>query len=268
MSLWAELVKNVGIFFWVVSTIVPLSTGPAFGADDPMCIFVSKKGTAWVVRRDSAVKVSLKVGDNLYQGDQVIVMRGNTVQLAFDKDLLNMVQVEGESILQLKSSNPFDIELYKGKVFAVIGKKGGVSDFKISTPAAIASVRGTQYQVIANEEGSKVLTYEGKVRVSGRENGKETDDFVVVSAGEKTKIVSPGKAPEPVQPMTNTEKKEIVPVLSDIKITRDNYQAYSEAAEEVAAKAKKTPSSSKSQIVKKDKPSDSGSEAKGNRIII
>jgi hypothetical protein len=280
-ALW----QGLAVFLFGASvTLLPMVPLTSY-ADDPMCVFVSQKGTAWVVRKDLSVKVSLKVGDLLFPGDQVIVMHGNTVHLAFDKDLQNVIQVEGESLLQLTGSNPINVELYKGKVFAVINKKTASSQFRISTPAAIASVRGTQYEVTHSEEaGSKVYTYEGRVEVAGRDaSGKETKDTVIVHAGEKTSVKKSGEMPLPAKPMTASEKNQVVGMLDKMNVAKSNYAQTPSPEKETSMKAiavannkileavtaaNKAKEAKAAESKKLKSSSSTATEAKGSKVIL
>ena len=221
-------VKGAGafVFLLALTAFLPTMTMPVSAADEAVCVFISEKDNAWVVRKDSSVKSSLKVGDALYSGDQLIVTRGNNVQLAFDKDFQNTVQIEGDSALEISGSRPTNIELSKGRVFAILNKRGAESQFKVFTPTAIAAVRGTQYQVNIANQGTQVNTYQGEVRVSGRDkNGRETSDYVSVNAGQKTVVKAVGEAPQAVQSMTEAEKGELTPVLERIQATKSTFKS-------------------------------------------
>ncbi|MEI8344539.1 MAG: FecR family protein [Candidatus Omnitrophota bacterium] len=216
-------IKTAVAFLVSIPLMLPLTSTVSF-ANDPICVFVSQKGSAWVIRKDSSVKASLKIGDVLFPGDEVLVLRGNSIQLAFDKDVQNVVQVDGESLVRLIGGKPFNIELFKGKVFAVINKKDVNTQFSITTPTAVAAVRGTQYQVTYQDEKTNVYTYQGSVRVSGRKDGKELPDYVVVAAGQKTTVTEAGKKPEPPKAMNRNELIEIQPVLNKAQENADSYR--------------------------------------------
>ena len=187
-------------------------------AEDAICVFVFQKDSAWVVRKDATVKQSLKVGDSLYDGDKLIVLHGNTVQLSFDREAKNVMQIEGDTELQISGAKPTNIDMSSGKIFAVLNKKGPESLFRVSTPTAVAAVRGTQFQVNVAGQQSNILTYQGSVRVSSRDaSGKELPSFVMVDAGQKTSVPSAGIPPKPAQVLTETEKHDIDGVLSKIE---------------------------------------------------
>lgn len=185
------------------------------------CVFISSSGTAWVMRRDSSVKATLKVGDIIYEGDQVTVLSGNSIEVAFDKEAKNIAHIIGEATFQIKGSNPTYIELTSGKLFALLKNRDPQSTFSVSTPTAIATVRGTEYQVKVEKGESQVLVYQGKVELEGKDKaGKPSGKSVMVKAGQKTKVQSLGKAPEAPKAMTEKEKSEIVTIHTKVDATK------------------------------------------------
>ena len=218
-----EMIKRWRVPVLILAALVasPVFFAGLASAQDAVCVFVSQKDNAWVIRKDNAIKQTLKVGDALYDGDRLVVMRGNAVQLAFDKQAQNVIHIEGESELLISGAKPTHIDMPNGKLFAVLNKKGPESLFKVSTPTAVAAVRGTQFQVNTMNQQAQILTYQGSVRVSGRDaKGEETQNFVIVNAGQKTAVAAQGAAPQPTQKMTNAEQMELASVLTRIDDTK------------------------------------------------
>lgn len=206
----------------IVSLAVLFSFEAKAFAEDAVCVFLSNKDNAWVIRRDAdGVKSSLKIGDPIYKGDTLVVTRGNQVQLAFDKDAQNVMQIEGDTQLQISRINPTDIELKQGKIFALLDKKGPESHFKVFAPTAIAAVRGTQFQVLARGNETQVLTYRGSVEVNGRDaSGEATEVSVLLGPNQKTMTAQIGQAPAPSQFLNDSEKAEIGNVLGKVDATK------------------------------------------------
>lgn len=209
---------------WVILLVLAMGTlfAATSYAEDAVCVFMSDKNNAWVVRRDAPdVKISLKVGDALYKGDTLVVTQGNKVQLAFDQQAENVMHIEGPTELQIDRINPTDIQLKQGKVFALLDKKGPASHFKVFAPTAIAAVRGTQFQVMARGQETQILTYRGQVEVNGRKaSGEPTDESVILGPGQKTKTVSVGTAPAPTDLLSQSEQNEIGNIIGTVSETK------------------------------------------------
>lgn len=221
LSTLAKCLKMPALLLAALVALPVLPAGQAY-AEEAVCVFLSQRDNAWVIRKDATVKQSLNVGDSLYDGDRLVVMRGNTVQLAFDKEARNVVHIEGGTELQISGARPTNLDMSAGKIFAILNKKGPESLFKVTSPTAIAAVRGTQFQVDAMGPGTQIHTYEGSVKVSGRDAmGSEMNDFVIVSAGQKTSVASKEMAPAAATDMTAAEQAELMPVLARLAETQE-----------------------------------------------
>ena len=213
MKRGAVTVERVIVLVAVVSTFL----GPIPSADSSsgaqLCQVISVDSSAWLMKRDSTVKSTLTPGDILSEGDRVEVMRGNSAEIAFDKDRLNVVHVDGGTAFQITRLYPTSIELTKGNLFALLDNKISDRRFKLMTPTAVASVRGTQFQVnFADATGSsQISTYEGLVQVSGRDpkTGYEAKEYILVGAHQKAMVDAQGKTPAKSEPMQDSEMSEI-----------------------------------------------------------
>ena len=219
--------KRLLQFFFLFSFMV-LFCLPArvFAQGQLICIYTSPAGSCWVVPKNSTSKSLLKVGDRVNEGDEIIVARDNAVELALDDQIENIIHIEGEAAVKLSgtsSADTWNIDVSKGKIFALLDKKTIGEKFKITTPNAIAAVRGTQYQVWADSSDSKIYTYKGKVQVNGRkEDGRPTDESVVVKAGKKT-TSHRGEAPKNPESMTSDEKRQIDAIRVLVQQSRKAY---------------------------------------------
>jgi hypothetical protein len=118
------------------------------------------------------------------------------------------------------------MDIDKGKVFITLAKLKGKS-FRVKTPTAVASVRGTSFTVVSDNKGAKLSVANGTVAVNPVKDGKIFEDKTAsVEAGKKTgyidkksveKIIE-GKMEIPVMDMTPAEKIEIQSEVKNIKI--------------------------------------------------
>lgn len=90
------------------------------------------------------------------------------------------------------------LRLVLGNLWASVAKRiTPGSQFQVETPAAVAGVRGTRFEVSVSPTGATgVYVEEGVVEVRGLQDGKPRGEPVVLTAGQAT-YVEPGQAPTP-----------------------------------------------------------------------
>lgn len=213
-----------------VFTFLILSALPSQGAD-VLCEVISVQSNAWRTQPGSSVRSSLRVGDTLRKGDYIEVMRGNTLDLAFDKERLNVLRIDGGTSIEISDLFPTSLEMTKGKVYAQLDNKGSDRRFKVLTPTAIAAVRGTRFQVAISDLGSQITTFQGLVQVSGRNPSThyETKDFILLKANQKTSVKASGQIAEPL-PIADNELREISSVQGQIETIKSTLIATPSAA--------------------------------------
>lgn len=201
---------KAGLVLSILLSFMPTLVRDCYSAEF-CCEVIAVKDNAWLVRRDASVKSSLRPGDVLYKGDRIDVMRGNSVDLAFDKARLNVIHVEGDAVMEISRLYPTYLDLSKGKLFALLDNLSSDRRFKILTPTATAAVRGTQFKVQFIDQISKVFTYQGSVQVAGRDitTGLESKDTVILGPNEKTSVTAAGRAPEKPAPFSEQDASEI-----------------------------------------------------------
>jgi len=158
----------------------------------------------------------LKAGDRLKLGSVITTGKNSSITLRFADDSRLFVQqnsvVHLDSFSAHKKSGMVDtrIRLQQGRVESrVIPFKNKKSRYEITTPAAVASVRGTQFRVtMTNEDDtmtSEVLT--GKVAVSSEGVTQ------LVPAGFGTKTIK-GRAPEPARALLDAPDISSLPKVT------------------------------------------------------
>jgi len=183
---------------------------------------VSINRSAWVIRKDESVKSSLKVGDVLYQGDQLEVNHNHSVQLAMNEDLTNLIHIQGEAIIKVSRDLEKSIELTRGTVFCLLDNSKANTPFKIKTPLAVAAVRGTQYQVTHYQQ-SDIITYKGQIKVTGIDAlGREIRPAIMLEPNNRTSITPEVRTPSPPVPISEMEAKEFEMIKKLVHDTRDS----------------------------------------------
>lgn len=118
------------------------------------------------------------------------------------------------------------MEMEKGEVYLTLSKLRGTG-FKVKTPTAVASVRGTSFTVLSDNKGSKLSVAKGTVAVDPVKDGKVIENkSVAVETGMRTDYIDKkavekiivGEMKIPVMEMTPVEKIEIQTIIKEIKI--------------------------------------------------
>lgn len=168
-------------------------------------LVISVEGDVIVSRDGADGEKRLTVGDKLNQEDTVTAKNGSAmIEFADQSRLLlkpnSAVRMKGLRYYQRGGIANTQIELLKGRVRASVEKlKGLESRFDISTPAAVAAVRGTEFRVgftpSDNNQKAAMITelLEGKVNVAN-DIGKQQ-----LLAGQAVRAVEGEAVAEPVR---------------------------------------------------------------------
>ncbi len=168
-------------------------------------------------------------GDVIAVSDIIITGKKSVTDLLFGKS--GVVRINENSRVTLtaiadKTNNDTVMDMENGKVFLTLTKLKGTG-FKVKTPTAVASVRGTSFTVTSDKKGAKLAVVKGTVAVNPVKEGKIIEEKSIdVEAGKKTEYIDTkaveqiikGKMEIPVMDMTPAEKIEIQTVVKDIKI--------------------------------------------------
>ncbi|MFK8019893.1 MAG: FecR domain-containing protein [Pseudomonadales bacterium] len=132
----------------------------------------------------TAEEIELRAGVQLYMGDKIITREGN-VLLRFADNSSFLVKANSELLLERLSAHgqtgmvDTHMRLNYGSGRAKVNSRNGKSRYRISTPAAIAAARGTDFSISANTdesgEGNSLLrneVLEGEVAISSTEGSQ------------------------------------------------------------------------------------------------
>ena len=168
-------------------------------------------------------------GDELKAGDIIITGKKAVADLIFGES--GVVRINENSRVTItsiadKSNNNTEMNMDNGKVFLTLAKLKGTG-FKVKTPTAVASVRGTSFTVLSDKKGSKLSVVKGTVAVNPVKDGNVIEDkTVAVETGNRTDYIDKkavekiimGKMEIPVMAMTPAEKIEIQTEAKEMKI--------------------------------------------------
>ncbi len=145
------------------------------------------KVTSAGVQKAPAIGDVLKKGDIITTGEKSIVdllIGTQGVIRIHEKSTVNMAALFAEP------NNDTQLDMNSGKVYVTLTKLSKGS-FKIKTPTAVASVRGTSFRVIAGEGSMRLDVVKGAVKVNPvKDNAIVEDIDVVVEANQTTELDS------------------------------------------------------------------------------
>jgi hypothetical protein len=105
------------------------------------------KGKVYLAKKGSPEEVRLKKGAILEAGDTITTEAKSSVSIAFDESYKNAVQITENSKAILEGVEPTNIRIINGSIFNAVDGLPKGSSWKVTTPAAVAAVRGTLYIV-------------------------------------------------------------------------------------------------------------------------
>jgi len=105
------------------------------------------QGKVLIAKSGSPVEKKLKVGDSVQKGDRIHTYKKASVSIAFDYLKQNAVHIPESSRATFVSIEPTDIKLENGTVFSAVDGLAYGSTWKVTTPVAVAAVRGTLFLV-------------------------------------------------------------------------------------------------------------------------
>lgn len=168
---------------------------PVFSEDKPKEVSLSsdKAGVVKTVGEVTIVKTDGKSykaaeGAALTDGDQLLVGKGASVQVAFGDNLERTVSIEEDSEIKLTPSENTRLTMLKGKLFAAVKNLAADEKFDVRTPVAVCCVRGTVFQILVVADQVDVSTYEGSVYLQSPEDyAKGLAAVSWVNRGSRTK---------------------------------------------------------------------------------
>ncbi|MEO0336423.1 MAG: FecR family protein, partial [Pseudomonadota bacterium] len=154
----------------------------------------SVSGEASLTSGDSTQPV--KKGDSFSQGDLFELKKGAKVILKFTNG--NRITLGSKTRFRVKSypsekarTSPSLFELIYGTVRALVKGKSESADFRITTPAAVVGVRGTDFMVSYDPQlkESRCVTFEGVVEFANIDKAGKPSNSVRIAAGQISTVI-------------------------------------------------------------------------------
>ncbi len=128
----------------------------------------------------------------LADGDALRTARASTVQLFMDDGSLVKLAPLSSFKMSTENKDSVSLGLYFGRVRSWVKKFS--KKFEVRTPSAVCAVRGTDFMVEADADGSRVEVYEGSVLA-----GDSKGNTGLVREGQFAEVPAGGKLREPGQ---------------------------------------------------------------------
>ena len=144
---------------------------------DRIAVATKVIGSVEYVRGKDFAK-SVKKGHIIESGDKITTAKGGFVALIFidDKSALK-VKENSEVIISGNKNNRAiakRIGLKGGTIRAQVGKKQN-RDFIVQTTVSVASVKGTDFWVVSDNNGDSVIGMEGVIQLTNKISGDKID---------------------------------------------------------------------------------------------
>lgn len=170
------------MYFKTLYSILFVAIFLNFLAANKIAVVTKVKGVVEVKKNNNDIFSNLKSGNMLGDGDKIRTGKKGFATIIFidDKSLLKIKENSEAVITGTKTAKSISkkINLEGGIVRATIKKQN--TEFVIQTPTSVASVKGTDFWVISNQNsGDKVIGLEGAVILTNIETGQE----VTVTSG-------------------------------------------------------------------------------------
>ncbi len=143
------------------------------------------KGSVELTKSGAKQSVPLTAATHLSDGDKIKTGKDGYCFLIFVEDK-TQIKVRENSELTISASRTDkgldqQVNTNIGEIWSHVTKKG--SNFRISTPTSVASVKGTMWWTIVNEDGTtSIIGLDGVVSLHNNKNGN-TEDVGVGQTG-------------------------------------------------------------------------------------
>ncbi|MCF7810004.1 FecR domain-containing protein [bacterium] len=218
------------IIFPLLALMLFNCAGSLFASTDK-AIALALKVTGEVMHRKTGADIAtpLKFGTPLDDGDWISTSEDGFAILIFADDK-SQVKLRPNTEVIIKGKRDEDaniskrIEMEIGEVFTRVKQQRGA--LEVVTPTSVASVKGTEFWIIVNEDGTtEILTLEGLVELMNRVSGKTVE----VGQGSKgtsdangdNNVTPAGPNDAPPEPESDVEIPESIEINVRDKDGRD-----------------------------------------------
>lgn len=140
-------------------TAAPQDAAPADAVgSDPTAKVFDVSGQARLLKKNSDQWVPVEKGMTIEAGTQILTGPSSFVDIAYDDYYANVTHLQENVKAEFKSIEPTEIFLEDGTIFNALDALDPDSSYQVATPTAVASVRGTHFEVAYDEAHQKFST--------------------------------------------------------------------------------------------------------------
>ncbi len=171
------------------------------------------------ISSDDKTSRKAKLNELAKMNEIIITAKNSHTDLQFSEGVL--VRVQENSRLKIEDAvygerKQTKLHLEGGKVRVISAKLKQEVHFKITTRAAVAGVRGTEFTVTDSEGGSVVLIKDGQLQINSSKAENSDKDAVIAEKDQKVSVDNDGKIK--TEPATEEDKKEFTgPTIAGIQ---------------------------------------------------
>ncbi len=178
--------KKSQMFFLFVSVIACMVT------------IISSLHAAEIIYLEGSVQVqgeqeegwrNAELGTKVDIGDKIRTARKSIADVALDEAKKNTIRINPKTLVMLDSANPGTIDrldLSRGMVYAKVENIQSGLSFEVSTPSAVAGVRGSAYSVYVERDEDEIKAYKDSAFVQAYDADGNLITEVTVPEGFKT----------------------------------------------------------------------------------
>jgi len=182
--------KLKAVFLSILAVFLAGSAAWPFSAS-----ITNMEGTVNYVKQGESEWQAATVGTTLSTGDKVGSKENSWAEITFSAG--HQAKLGPNSFMVINQmGEKTSLEMFKGELFSKVRKLSSTESYEVKTAQSVASVKGTEFKVVADGESgqTQILVYEGSV------SAKElvTGDEVIVPAGKYTIVLKnqPPSKPE------------------------------------------------------------------------
>jgi len=128
------------------------------------------------VTRGTEAKRPVVLGEEFKENDRIITGPASFVVFSIGEAAVARIQPESDVVLtSITDMSKIDIGLDKGSVLSKVNKLAKGTDYRVTTPTVVASVRGTLFSVNTDEGTGAVAVKNGRVSVAVKNSDKSLD---------------------------------------------------------------------------------------------
>lgn len=105
------------------------------------------KGEVKMMKKGTDAWTLAEKGMTIDEGDQILTSEGGYIEIAYDKHYLDIARIGEKTRAEFLSIEPTNVLLEDGSIFSALDGLPKGSSYKVTTPTAVAAVRGTHFDV-------------------------------------------------------------------------------------------------------------------------